>query len=101
MLKDICIAVNPDAYALRQAECQAEKATWVATYPIFYYNEPLFPNSRLNLHLFEPRYRLMMQRVVNSTRAFAYVPNFSTYHASVGDVALVANIKEVDFLAGT
>jgi hypothetical protein len=53
-----------------------------------------------NLHLFEPRYRLMMQRVVNSTRAFAYVPNFSTYHANVGDVALVANIKEVDFLAG-
>lgn len=29
---------------------------------------PIFPGEVLRLHLFEPRYRLMMQRIVNSTR---------------------------------
>lgn len=67
--------------------------------PIFYYNETLFPGGRLDLHLFEPRYRVMMQRVVNSTRSFAYVANFNQYRASVGDVALVAVLEEVEFMA--
>jgi hypothetical protein len=53
--------------------------------------------GRLDLHLFEQRYRLMMQRVVNSTRSFAYVPSFNQYNfnATVGDVALVAVLEEV------
>jgi Lon protease-like protein len=67
--------------------------------PIFYYNETLFPGGRLDLHLFEPRYRVMMQRVVNSTRSFAYVAKFNQYRASVGDVALVAVLEEVEFMA--
>lgn len=40
-----------------------------------------------------------MQRVVNSTRSFAYVANFNQYRASVGDVALVAVLEEVEFMA--
>ena len=40
----------------------------------------------------------MMQRIVNSTRSFAYVPNLDTYNANVGDVALRACLKEVEFL---
>ena len=40
----------------------------------------------------------MMQRIVNTTRSFAYVPNLDTYNANVGDVALKACLKEVEFL---
>lgn len=40
-----------------------------------------------------------MQRVINSTRSFAYVPNFNQYRANVGDVALVAVLEEVEFMA--
>ena len=39
-----------------------------------------------------------MQRIVNSTRSFAYVPNLATYNANIGDVALRACLKEVEFL---
>jgi hypothetical protein len=86
-------------------------------------NLPIFPGEILRLHLFEPRYRLMMKRIVNSSRRsvipsphyrpvygsashadrvtsthrFAYVPNYSNYLASSGDVALVAELKEVQF----
>jgi hypothetical protein len=43
----------------------------------------------------------MMQRIIQSSRAFAYVPNFTNYHASQGDIALVAELKQTEFLAGT
>ncbi len=100
MIKNIAMALDSALYAARLVEFQAEKRTWNTLYPIFYYNSAMFPGSRLSLHLFEPRYKLMMQRVVNSSRAFAFVPNFSTYHASIGDIALVAELKDVEFLAG-
>jgi hypothetical protein len=40
----------------------------------------------------------MMKRVVESTRSFAYVPNFSNYNARIGDIALIAELEEVEFL---
>ena len=99
MLKELAITLNRDAYAMRLAESEAEKATWSSLLPIFYYNDCLFPGSRLSLHLFEQRYRVMMQRVVNTCRSFAYVPNFNDYRANVGDPALVAQLEEVEFMA--
>ena len=60
--------------------------------------DPLFPNANLSLHLFEPRYKLMMQRIVCSTRCFAYVPKLDSYTPNIGDVALKAVLKEVEFL---
>lgn len=42
-----------------------------------------------------------MSRIVNTTQAFAYVPNFVNYQASNGDVALVAKLKDVSMLPGS
>jgi Zinc finger, C3HC4 type (RING finger) len=99
MLKALSIATNPSEYQSRLAEAEIEKSSWTKLLPIFYYNDCLYPGSTLGLHLFEPRYRLMMQRVVNTTRSFAYVPNFANYRADVGDVALIAQLVECEFLA--
>mmetsp|Transcript_28425 Transcript_28425/g.35696 ORF Transcript_28425/g.35696 Transcript_28425/m.35696 type:complete len:188 (-) Transcript_28425:421-984(-) len=59
----------------------------------------MFPGETLSLHLFEPRYKLMMQRIVGTSQKFAYVPNYSNYSASLTDVALLAELKEVEFLS--
>jgi len=99
MIKDLAMHTNSVEYAARLLESEVEKKTWSTLLPIFYYNETLFPGGRLDLHLFEPRYRVMMQRVVSSTRSFAYVPNFHQYSASIGDIALVALLEEVEFMA--
>lgn len=96
MIKAVCMTLNPASYLARQAEQAAEKASWSTVLPIFYYNDVLFPGGKLGLHLFENRYKIMMQRVMSSTRRFAYVPNFSNYKANIGDVALVANLLEVE-----
>ena len=100
MIKALAQQLDPVLYQARSAEFQIEKQSWNTLYPIFYYNNAMFPGSKLSLHLFEPRYKLMMQRVVNSNRAFAYVPNFTNYSAAIGDIALVAELKEVEFLSG-
>lgn len=99
MIKKIAMSIDPVIYAQRLAESESEKQVWTKLYPVFYYNSTIFPGSHLNLHLFEPRYKIMMQRVVNSTRCFAYVPNFTNYSASIGDIALVAELKECEFMA--
>ena len=98
MLKNICSTLFPSLYAERLIECAEEKKSWSSTLPIFYFNECQFPGYNLDLNLFEPRYKHMMQRIVNSTRKFAYVANFTNYTAKVGDVALVANLSEAQFL---
>lgn len=99
IIKSMAMAIDSHMYRRRLEEFAEEKASWTTLYPIFYYNSALFPGSRLALHLFEPRYKLMMKRVVDTTRSFAYVPNFTSYSAQVGDIALIADLKNVEFLA--
>lgn len=99
IIKSMAMAIDSHLYSRRLEEFAEDKASWTTLYPIFYYNSALFPGSRLMLHLFEPRYKLMMKRVVDTTRSFAYVPNFTSYSAQVGDIALIADLKNVEFLA--
>jgi hypothetical protein len=58
MLKNLALTLNPDLYAQRLLETAAEKASWNMVLPVFFYNEVLFPGQILNLHLFEPRYKV-------------------------------------------
>lgn len=80
-------------YAERLREAQADKAHFKAVHPIFYYNVPMAPGEILSLHLFEPRYKLMMKRIIETSRRFAYVPNYTDYQAQEGDFALLAEVR--------
>ncbi|CAN0177292.1 unnamed protein product [Scytosiphon promiscuus] len=99
MISHIARTCFPELASSRLQEVQADREKFMAVLPVFYYNVPMFPGETLQLHLFEPRYKLMMKRVVNTSRRFAYVPNYSGYVASVGDVALVAQLSECEFLS--
>ena len=56
---------------MRLAEAKKEAAEWTeCTYPIFFYNDMMFPGQSLSLHLFEPRYKLMMKRIVAGTGTY-------------------------------
>mmetsp|Transcript_35580 Transcript_35580/g.52016 ORF Transcript_35580/g.52016 Transcript_35580/m.52016 type:complete len:374 (+) Transcript_35580:54-1175(+) len=99
MLANIAKSCFPTIYEDRLKELENERKKWSAMLPIFYYNMPMFPGETLSLHLFEPRYKLMMQRIVSTSRKFAYVPNYANYSAEIGNVALLAELKEVEFLS--
>ncbi|EKX52551.1 hypothetical protein GUITHDRAFT_101718 [Guillardia theta CCMP2712] len=88
----------PDQYQARIDELQHERNAWENILPIFFYNDTLYPYSPLVLHLFEPRYKIMIKRIVQASRKFAYLPCMHSYQASVGDVGVIAELSEVEFL---
>lgn len=97
MLASIARSCFPEQYARRVQELKALKESWRDCLPIFFYNDTLFPHSVLCLHLFEPRYKLMARRILEGDRRFAYLPNFSNYQPAIGDVGVIAEIKECEF----
>jgi len=99
MLANIAQKCFPKEYKKRAEECKALKQKFQTTLPIFFYNNCLFPGCLLHLHLFEQRYRHMINRCVSSNRQFLYLPNFSDYKATAGDVGLLAYVDECEFLS--
>jgi len=79
VLSSIAKNCFPAQYAARMEEVELEKQSWATVLPIFYYNDTLFPFSCLSLHLFEERYKVMIRRIVENSRKFCYLPNFSNY----------------------
>eukprot|EP00468_Gymnochlora_sp_CCMP2014_P003000 CAMPEP_0167755196 /NCGR_PEP_ID=MMETSP0110_2-20121227/8689_1 /TAXON_ID=629695 /ORGANISM="Gymnochlora sp., Strain CCMP2014" /LENGTH=330 /DNA_ID=CAMNT_0007641155 /DNA_START=56 /DNA_END=1045 /DNA_ORIENTATION=- len=97
-LAEIARKLYPKQYEQRLAEVKKVKEQFENTMPIFFYNNLLFPGVPLRLHLFEQRYRHMINRAVSSNRKFIYLPAFSEYKASEGDVGLIANVDDCQFL---
>jgi len=85
-------------YTERLKDIAELKNNWKQTLPIFFFNEVLYPTSVLRLHLFEPRYKLMIKRALDANRCFAYVPNFKDYKPTLGDIGLVAKVEECQFM---
>lgn len=99
MLASIARAAHPEKYAERERAAAVARAKWDAEIPLFFYNNPMVKGERLMLHLFEPRYKLMMQRIVGTTRRFGYLPCYTRYAAEEGAVGLYADLTECEFLA--
>jgi hypothetical protein len=102
-IKAIAMLVDQELYFQRKGELALEKQGWSTSFPVFFYDAVLLPGEKLHLQLFEPRYKLMMQRIINTTRSFAYVPlkPFAARQGLqvVGELALVAEVKDVEFFA--
>ncbi|CAM9465016.1 unnamed protein product [Choristocarpus tenellus] len=99
MITQIVNICFPEEARQRLTESAGDRSSWKSQLPVFYYNLPMFPGETLHLHLFEPRYKLMMQRIVNTSRRFGYIPNYTNYDATLGDVALIAEVCECEFLS--
>eukprot|EP00602_Paraphysomonas_sp_CaronLab_P004910 CAMPEP_0185027032 /NCGR_PEP_ID=MMETSP1103-20130426/11853_1 /TAXON_ID=36769 /ORGANISM="Paraphysomonas bandaiensis, Strain Caron Lab Isolate" /LENGTH=406 /DNA_ID=CAMNT_0027560875 /DNA_START=266 /DNA_END=1486 /DNA_ORIENTATION=+ len=96
MLKSAAQLLNPTLYASRLQEVAQEKALWETVLPVFFYISVMFPGELLHLHLFEPRYKIMMQRVMATTRRFAYL--YVSPHMPVErSIALIATVRHADF----
>ena len=99
ILRKLCALALPEQYAERGREAAIEKEKWGLTLPAFLYNDVSFPGSTLSLHLYEPRYKLLAQRCVDTTRTFVYCPSLGFSREPVaGDVALMAALEEAQFL---
>ena len=62
--------------------------------PIFYYNQPGERGQPLGLHLFEPRYRLMIKRAWSTHKQFVFMPNFVNYQVEHGHIGFVVQLTQ-------
>ena len=68
MIADIAKTLFPELLERRMRETAAEKRKFELCLPAFFYNQPMFPGETLWLHFFEPRYKLMMKRIIDTSR---------------------------------
>ncbi|CAB1112714.1 unnamed protein product [Ectocarpus sp. CCAP 1310/34] len=107
MLAQIAKSLFPELLERRLRETEAEKAKFELCLPAFFYSVPVFPGQTLCVHFFEPRYKLMMQRIINTSRRFAYVlpapvPSTNDDDRNTdqqGRIALEAHVCEAEFLS--
>ncbi|ETO21055.1 hypothetical protein RFI_16149 [Reticulomyxa filosa] len=88
-------------YKERQCDMEKEKKKLKKTTPVFILNQLLFPGQFLSLHLFEPRYLHLINRVISADRHFAYVAKMHRgegYEPKVGDIGLLVFVEECEFL---
>ncbi|CAM9731208.1 unnamed protein product [Choristocarpus tenellus] len=98
MIANITQVCYPLQLEQRLLETQEERRQLKQSFPIFYYNLPMFPGDKLTLHIFEPRYKIMVDRIMTTSRKFGYVPNYTNFQVANGDVLLKADVCHCDFL---
>jgi len=62
------------------------------TIPIFPLNLVVFPKSRYPLHIFEERYKKMINRCINENAGFGILPKLENELSPIGSYVLVSNI---------
>lgn len=88
MLQTVIEKAWPEQCEERRLEQEQQKDV-EHNLPLFVLDIVLFPNMRLPLHIFEPRYRLMLRRCLEGSRRFGVVPLVGTEIAKVGTTAII------------
>lgn len=85
----------PQDYEQRKKEEIEQKRLDVNNIPLFVLDYVLYPGTLLPLHIFEPRYRLMMRRCISGSKCFGLVPAGTEpgEMAKYGCLARITNIK--------
>jgi len=92
VLSKVVSMLHPASYSSRLAEARSEMEEWNRRLPIFQLDDiVLFPNMKMNLHIFERKYRIMINRAMEGSRRFGFV-------VKGADVGTVAEIESVYFL---
>jgi len=82
----------PIQYQLRKEEILKELNDQSFNLPLFLLGElVLFPHMALPLHVFEPRYRLMIRRCLEGGRRFGIVASFNDEVSIIGTTAVIEN----------
>jgi len=90
MLQQMIQANFPLQYQARKDESEKESDSQKMSLPLFVLGSlVLFPNQPLPLHVFEPRYRLMIRRCLESGKKFGIVSNINNKLSSIGTSAII------------
>jgi len=93
LLQQIIRQNFPEQYEQRKQEVHKELEAQKFNVPLFLLGElTLFPTAQLPLHVFEPRYRLMIRRCLEGSKRFGVVPILDNGHlCETGTTALITD----------
>lgn len=92
LLQNVIKNSFPNEYEQRKAEIEKELKEQEFHLPLFLLGDlVLFPGMALPLHVFEPRYRLMIRRCLEGGRRFGVVPLVNGHLTNIGTTALIEN----------
>lgn len=92
LLQQIIQQHFPVQHLQRKQEIQRELRSQKFNLPLFLLGETiLFPQMTLPLHVFEPRYRLMIRRCLEGGRRFGIVPTLNNQLSKIGTTAVIEN----------
>lgn len=83
LIQTILLKNFPEEYKARKMEVQEQIQSHADNMPLFIIELVLFPTMSLPLHVFEPRYRLMLRRCLEGGRRFGVVPVINNELAKV------------------
>eukprot|EP01080_Neovahlkampfia_damariscottae_P000983 gene983-9890_t len=93
VINDLIQKYKPEEYLERKKEYEDSKKMTTSNVPFFCLDYILFPSSKLPLHVFEPKYRLMIRRCMEGSRSFGMVPIIDGKLADVGTIAKIESIN--------
>jgi hypothetical protein len=104
ILRNLALQIFPDEYTRRIGENVLEKSTWRTTLgaipTIYSSHASVAPGMKVQFDVVEPQYRLMLKRIIETNRMFAYVPGIDDPdRGQVGDIALLAVVDTCTFYA--
>jgi len=73
VLQNIIQKLLPEKFKERKAEIEQEIQATKQHLPLFGLSASCFPGQQFPMHIFEPRYRLMIRRVLQGSRSFGLV----------------------------
>jgi len=92
LLQQIIQTSFPQQYKLRREELRQDLKEQSFNLPLFLLGElTLFPFMALPLHVFEPRYRLLIRRCLEGGKRFGIVPSFGNQLCAIGTSAIIDN----------
>jgi Lon protease-like protein len=92
VLHELIKQLLPEQYQKRKEEVEKELLEQQFNLPLFLLGDlVLFPGMSLPLHVFEPRYRLMIRRCLEGGRRFGILPSQSQDLGKIGCTAVIEN----------
>jgi len=101
-LQNIIQKLYPKEYQFRAKEVAEEEDEDNMTIPLFVMDALVFPGEEISLHVYEPRYRVMLDRVMQGCRQFGLIQAVedkeSTDGYSLSDVGCCLEVTHCDTL---
>lgn len=82
--------------AIASGQPEPERPLHDGVRSLFYYNTEVEPGQTVGLHLFEPRYRILIKRAweePSRNRELVFLPNFKDYIGASGDLGVIARVQ--------